>query len=405
MKLFTNKKSSTIQNSMNGIVSLFREISYFYSFFWKTPEEKRTIVFYAERKGHYPYFEGIISELMHKYNQPLSYVTSDPKDPILNTNETRIKPFYLRALLPLFFSSVKCRVFVMTLTDLDKFCLRRSIHNVHYVYVFHSLTSTHMGFRLGSYDHYDSLLCPGPQQLKEIRTYEKIHKLPRKQLVKGGYYRLEQLYYEYRHYKKEHRPDIKGTVLIAPSWGDKNILESCGEQLIKILLDANYYVIVRPHSETAKKHPKVIESLKKAYNGNPHFALEVLSYSNEPLLKADVMISDYSGIALSYAFGTERPVLFIDVQKKIKNPRYAELNIQPLELFLRSEIGVILSPERLEEAPKAVETLIRNNASYKGNISQLRDKYIYAFGKSSQIGAQHIMDIHHGKNRENSSVN
>ena len=391
MKLFTNKRSSTTMNSMNVIASLFREIPYFYSFFRKTPEEKKAIVFYAEHKGHYPYFEGIINELMHKYNQPLSYATSDPKDPILNTNEANIKPFYLRALLPLFFSLVKCRVFVMTLTDLDKFYLKRSIHNVHYVYVFHSLASTHMGFRPGSYDHYDSLLCPGPQQLKEIRTYEKIHKLPRKQLVKGGYYRLEQLYYEYHHYKKEHMPDIKGIVLIAPSWGDKNILESCGEQLVKILLDANYYVIVRPHSETAKKHPKVIESLKKAYNDNPHFALEVLSYSNKPLLKADVLISDYSGIALSYAFGTERPVLFLDVQKKVKNPEYMELNIQPIELSLRFEIGITLPPERLEDVPKVVSALIRDAPNYKNRISELREKYIYAFGKSSQIGAQHII--------------
>ena len=388
------------RNPISGLVSLAREISYFYSFFWKTPEEKKAIVFYAERKGHYPYFEGIINELMRKYNQPLSYVTSDPEDPILNTNEAKIMPFYLRALLPLFFSLVKCRVFVMTLTDLDKFYLKRSIHDVHYVYVFHSLASTHMGFRPGSYDHYDSLLCPGPQQLKEIRTYEEIHKLPRKQLVKAGYYRLEQLYDEYAHYKKESKPGVKGTVLIAPSWGDKNILESCGEQAIKVLLDANYYVIVRPHSETVKKHHELIESLRKTYGSNPNFALEVLSHSNEPLLKADVMISDYSGIAFSYAFGTERPVLFLDVQKKVKNPRYMELNIQPIELSLRYEIGTTLPPERLEEVPKAVAALIRDTPSYKKRISRLRDKYIYAFGKSSQIGAQHIMDVYNAINKQ-----
>lgn len=384
---------------------MFREISYFYSFFRKTPEEKKAIVFYAERKGHYPYFEGIISELMRKYNQPLSYVTSDPEDPILNSNEAMIRPFYLNALLPLFFSLVKCRVFVMTLTDLHKFYLKRSIHDVHYVYVFHSLASTHMGFRPGSYDHYDSLLCPGPQQLREIRKYEKIHKLPRKQLIKAGYYRLEQLYDEYSHYKKEPKPDVKGTVLIAPSWGDKNILESCGERVIKLLLDANYCVIVRPHSETVKKHYELIESLNKAYGGNPNFALEVLSHSNEPLLKANIMVSDYSGIALSYAFGTERPVLFLDVQKKVKNPGYMELNIQPIELSLRSEIGTTLPPERLEEVPKAVAALIRDTPSYKERISRLRDQYIYAFGKSSQIGAQHIMDVYHSKSKENISDN
>ena len=391
------------RNPISGIVSFAREISYFYSFFRKTPEEKKAIVFYAERRGHYPFFEGIIKELLDRHSQPLSYVTSDPEDPILDTNEVNISPFYFRALLPLFFSLVKCRVFVITLTDLHKFYLKRSIHDVHYVYVFHSLASTHMGFRPGSYDHYDSLLCPGPQQLKEIRKYEEIHNLPRKQLVEAGYYRLEQLYDEYAHYKKEHKPGARGTVLIAPSWGENNIIESCGKQLIKALLDANYYVIARPHSETVKKHPEIIESLRKDYGSNPNFALEVLSHSNEPLLKADALISDYSGIALSYAFGTERPVLFLDVQKKIKNPNYMELGIEPIELALRSEIGMALSPEHMEDIPNAVAALIKDAPNYKRRISELRGKYVYSFGKSSQIGAQHIIDVYHSKGKENPS--
>mgnify|MGYP001609086449 CR=1 FL=1 len=401
MEHVIKRKPNILASLIKKTASLLMEISHFYSFFFGTPKEQKSIVFYSERRGHYPYFDGIINELRGKYKQPLSYVTSDSNDPILNAREHGIKPFYFRGLLPIFFSLVKCRVFVMTLTDLNKFYLKRSIHKVHYVYVFHSLVSTHMGFRPGSYDYYDSLLCPGPQQLKEIRKYEKIHKLPRKQLIKAGYYRLERLYDEYRRYKREPRPDVKGAVLIAPSWGDKNILESCGEHLIEILLDANYYVIVRPHSETVKKHPELVESLRKSYGGNPHFALEVLSHSNEPLLKADVLISDYSGIALSYAFGTERPVLFLDVPKKIKNPRYTDLDIPPIELSIRSKIGVVLSPDRLEEIPKAIAALLKDAQKYKGRIAQLRNEYVYAFGKSSRISAQHIMNVYHSKDKKN----
>ena len=401
MENIIKRKTNLLASLIKKTASLLRETSHFYSFFFMTPKEKKSIVFYAERRGHYPYFEGIINELRSKYNQPLSYVTSDPEDPILSMREPGIGAFYFRGLLPIFFSLVKCRVFVMTLTDLNKFYLKRSIHKVHYVYVFHSLTSTHMGFRSGSYDYYDSLLCPGPQQLKEIRKYEEIHKLPRKQLIKAGYYRLERLYDEYHHYNGESRPDVKGTILIAPSWGDKNILESCGERLINILLDANYYVIIRPHSETVKKHPELIESLRISYDDNPHFALEVLSHSNEPLLKADVLISDYSGIALSYAFGTERPVLFLDVPKKIKNPGYTDLDIQPIELSIRSKIGVVLSPDRLEKIPAAIASLIKDALKYKKCIAHLRNEYVYEFGRSSKIGARHIMDIYQGKDGKN----
>ncbi len=363
-------------------------------------KEDRDIVFYAERKGHYPFFEGIIKELLKQHNRTISYITSDPHDPVLKTTEAKIKPFYIRSLLPIFFSLVNCRVFVMTLTDLNQLHLKRSIHPVHYVYVFHTLASTHMGFRFGSYDHYDSILCPGPQQLKEIRKHEELYKLRRKQLVKGGYYRLEQLYDEYHNYKKERRKGVKGTVLVAPSWGNENILESCGEKLVKLLLDSNYHVIVRPHSETIKQRPEIIEKLKKLYLTHPHFALELSGHKNDSLLKADVLISDYSGIAFVYAFGTERPVLFLDVPKKVKNPKYKELGMEPLELSLRSQVGAVLLPEDIDKVPGTVEKLIKNKASYKSRAARLRKKYIYAFGKSAQAGAQHILEMYRKKMRE-----
>ena len=385
-------------------MGLLKETVDFCRFFWKTPKADKAIVFYSERKGHYPFFEGIISELLHKHHQPISYVTSDPNDPILNTTEEKIKSFYIQKLLPIFFSLVRCRVFVMTLTDLNQFHLKRSVHPVHYVYMFHSLVSTHMGFRAGSFDHYDSILCPGPQQQKEIRKYEKIHNLPKKWLVEGGYYRLELLYDSYKKYHKKLHKDIKGTILIAPSWGDKNILESCGKQLVKILLDANYHVIVRPHSETIKRHPELIEDMKKLYQDNIRFSLDTLGHKDDSLFKADVLITDYSGIALSYAFGTDKPVLFIDVPKKIKNQEYKELGIEPIELSLRSKIGVVLPPNHLEKIPAAVSRLIKNTKLFKVRNSQLRKKYIYAFGRSSQVGAQHIMNIYHKKNSKQDEI-
>ena len=35
--------------------------------------------------------------------------------------------------------------------------------------------------------------------------------------------------------------------------------------------------------------------------------------------KADLMISDWSGVAFEFAFGLEKPVIFIDLPKKINN--------------------------------------------------------------------------------------
>jgi YidC/Oxa1 family membrane protein insertase len=120
--------------------------------------------------------------------------------------------------------------------------------------------------------------------------------------------------------------------------------------------------------------------------------------SDSSLLMADVLISDYSGVALEYAFGTERPVLYLDVPIKISNQRYTELGIEPLELSLRSEIGVVLSPEEVESVPQVISDLIVNRVAYRKRITELRKACVYAFGHSSEIGAGYIEGIAKGNN-------
>ena len=43
------------------------------------------------------------------------------------------------------------------------------------------------------------------------------------------------------------------------------------------------------------------------------------------------MISDWSGVAIEYAFAFEKPVLFIDTPQKINNPDCYQIDIVPLE--------------------------------------------------------------------------
>ena len=351
------------------------------------------MVFYAEHSGYYPYFEGLIRELTDNYQQTVSYVTSDPLDPVLKAQKPRLRAFYINKLLSSFMRFVDCKVFVMTLTDLNQFYLKRSRNPVHYVYVFHALVSTHMMYRRGAFDYYDSILCAGPYHIQEIRRYEKLAGLKPKKLVEAGYYRLDRIY---ETYKNQHFLPVtsgKKTVLIAPSWGDKNILESCGEELITILLKAGYKVIVRPHPETIRRSPALIAKLESVFVRHPEFTLEKSVASDESLTKADVLICDCSGVALEYAFGTERPVLFIDVPPKVKNPKFRELELEPFELELRQKIGVIVSPGDLRAVPATIGELISKKNAFRDTIITLRNKNVFALGESSRIGAQYIMGL------------
>ena len=378
---------------------LLKEIADFHRFFWRTPKTEKSIVFYAEHGGYYPYFEGLIEKLISGSGRSLCYVTSDPDDPILQETRSGLRTFYLNKLLALFMTHVNCGVFVMTLTDLGQFHLKRSLNPVHYVYVFHALVSTHMIYRYGAFDHYDSVLCCGPHQAEEIRRHEKLNGLPAKTLVEAGYYRVERIYAAYQMcFSEKSFTAGRKTVLIAPSWGVANVLESCGERLVELLLKAGYEVIVRPHPETIRRSPDLVAEFASRYGNDPGFTLEMSVAGDSSLIRADVLISDYSGVALEYAFGTERPVLYLDVPIKVNNQRYRELGIEPLELSLRSEIGVVLSPEEVESVPQVISGLIVNRVAYRKRIAELRKAYVYAFGHSSEIGAGYIEGIAKGNN-------
>jgi len=372
---------------------MLKEIAH-YRRFKKLSVQDRSIVFYAEHSGYYPYFEGIIKKLTDEYDGTLCYITSDPHDPILDNSDPRIRTFYLNKLLPFFMAFVDCRVFVMTLTDLGNFYLKRSIKPVHYVYVFHGLFSTHMVLRPGALDHYDAILCAGPHHVEEIRRREELNNFPPKTLIEAGYYPLERIYQDYQEYvrHKPSQPD-KETVLIAPSWGVDNVLESCGEELVGLLLRDDFQVIVRPHPETMKHSPRLIAQLMTKFGKSPNFTLEKSVTTHDSLSKADVLITDWSSISLEYAFGTERPVLFLDVPAKIHNPKYKELGIEPIELSLRPEIGIVISPNRLDAVPQAITELMANQAVYKERFAELRNRYVYSFGNSADTGAEYIISI------------
>jgi YidC/Oxa1 family membrane protein insertase len=105
------------------------------------------------------------------------------------------------------------------------------------------------------------------------------------------------------------------------------------------------------------------------------------------------MISDWSGAALEYAFGLERPVLFVDVPKKINNPDYLNIGLEPVEIAVRSQIGEVVSPDRLSDVPAALDRLCENPENWREAICEVRDRLIYNVGSSAKVSADYIAKV------------
>ena len=359
-------------------------------------QDERSIVFYAENKASMNHFESLILELTEKMNLQICYVTSVKDDPLLSTKNQRILPFYIGdgTARTKFFTSLKAKILVTDMPDLGKFHIKRSSeYPVHYIYLFHSMYSVHSYLRKGAVDNYDTIFCVGPHQTKEIRETEKVYGLKPKKLINYGYGRLDTLLQKSKSSQPTNSHD-NDLIIIAPSYGDNNLIEKCGIKLIDILLKSNFRVILRPHIRTLRDSTELIDSIKKNFEQNPNFILETGVIKFDSLNNSICMISDWSGISLEYAFTFSRPVIFIDVPKKILNPNWSDIELEPIETSIRDKIGHIVSPNNLEEILDLIKILDKNTQNISELIKDMRQKTVYNIGGSAKIGAEYIKQLH-----------
>jgi YidC/Oxa1 family membrane protein insertase len=377
---------------ISDFLQIYREVSSIRSFF-KINKNNREVVFYSEDKGSYTYFEGLIDYLTNEAGKDVYYATSDENDPLFNLKNKRIHPFYVKKLLSLFTGLCDSKVLIMTMPDLDTFHVKRSKYNINHLYMFHNIGSSFPVIRFGALFNYDTIFCAGPHHVAEIRKQEELYGLQKKELAEFGYFRLEDTYERYRQSQKKERTRCqwKARLLIGPSWGSESIFNVCGMELIEVLLKEGYEVVARPHPMTNIHEPHIMENINKKYCDYPNYSYESDISLYESLFNSDVLITDWSGLFYEYAFGTERPVLFLDVPQKIVNKRYREVGIEPIDIGLRKEIGEVLHPNHLSEIPGVIDQLICEKEKYRDGIIKARDKYIYNLGNSSKVGAEYII--------------
>lgn len=360
--------------------------------FRNLPRNRRRIVFYAEGKGYWSYF-GPVFEALRTRGVDVLYVTSEENDPLLEQAPAGLHPFYIgdASIRTLFFVDLACDVVVMTTPELHTSYLKRSPHGVHYVYLHHSLVSTHMVYPPDAFDYFDAILCAGPHHKEEIRAREHQRGLPPKILVEHGYGRLDTLLSVAKLAARNLTSAVPPQVLIAPSWGKEGLLDRHGVTIIASLLSANLRVVVRPHPRTFSEQPDMLAQIMRAFGEHPRFRLDNDPHSIRSLLDSDVMVSDWSGAALEFAFGRERPVLFVDVPRKCRNPSYATLAIEPLEVHIRSEIGVVLDPNALSTLAYHVIALITEAERWRSPIIGARQRWVYNLGRSGEAAADYLV--------------
>jgi len=365
--------------------------------FFSTTADQRQLVFYSEGKIYLPFLQPVIEELNRSDCPPVSYLTSDSTDPLLLSPPSHVTSYFISDGLAriIVLNHMSASVVVMTMPDLNSFHIKRSPSVSCYAYIFHTIVSTHMIYRPGAFDHFDVILCAGPHHETEIRAYERAESLPSKRLLKHGYAPLDMIMQ--KRLDAEHLIKKKKVgplhVLVAPSWGEYGLLETCGIDVVRPLLDAGYFVTVRPHPRTTALAGNILENLINTFSDNNRFIMDTNTTVADTMFSSDVMISDWSGIAFEYALGLEKPVLFVNGKPKINNPDYKNIAQEPVEISFRNRLGWVINVDELDQIAEACQELLNNRKSFSKEIKNIRSDLVYNLGNSAKAATTHLLDL------------
>ncbi len=370
------------------------------------------IAFYSEGSGFYKYFRGAVEYLLEHSDTPIHYITNDPNDQIFELAKThpRIFPYFVGEKKAItLMMKMDADVVVTTLGDLDNFYIKRSYvkKDIEYVYMFHHMTSMDMTSTVGEYDNYDTLLCTGPHQISEMRKIEKMRKIKAKNLVACGYDLLDRDIADYEVRKEEiEKGKDKPNILFAPSWQEDNLLDSCVDDMITSLLGKGYRIIIRPHPEYTKRYPARWDALKArfAHVDEDELVFEHDFSSNDTILCADVIVTDWSSVICEFCFTTLRPAVFIDTQPKVRNPHWRDFGIDSTDISLRNRVGKSLAKTEIDQFADTVARMLSEKESWKERIKDIRDGFVFNLGGGGDAAGEYLLETILAKQRMSAEV-
>ena len=269
-------------------------------------------VIYSEDKRYWNVFKPILDEFERRQIAVTYYVGTD-KDPVFEESYQFVKSEVIgegnKAFAKL--NMLSAGIVLMTTPGLQVYQLKRSKRVKHYSHIFHSPGDATM-YRLFGIDYFDSILCTGDYQFADIREMERQRNLPAKELVTVGCTYLDVFQQKMNQIPAEENHTF--TVLVSPSWGKSALLSLYGKKLLDPLIATGWNIIIRPHPQSRISEADMLADLKNAYKDMPNVIWDTNRDNFYSLKKADLMITDFSGIIWDYTFLCDKPVMYANAE-------------------------------------------------------------------------------------------
>ena len=198
-------------------------------------------------------------------------------------------------------------------------------------------------------------------------------------VINTGYLKLDHVSRLLKKIKKE---DSRFCVLIAPTYSKHYIKENLSlnlEAIINFLIKKKYRIIFRPHPLDLTIHGNndLIKRIVSKFKAFENFKLDISSSYIKSYAESDILITDFSGTAYTYAFSKYSPVIFFsnNVKKNLSH------DFKKLYYFKdRNKVGYVVN--NLFTLEKKLLYIKKNNNIFHDKIKKLKTKRIQNYGNS-----------------------
>jgi CDP-glycerol glycerophosphotransferase (TagB/SpsB family) len=204
-------------------------------------------------------------------------------------------------------------------------------------------------------DYFDAVLLTGEYQAKDIRFLEQLRGLTEKKLVTVGCPYLDFFAEKISQIPKEENHQF--TLLLSPSWGPSALLSRYGEKLLDPLSETGWRIIVRPHPQSRRSEKSMLESLEKRYKDIKNIEWDYDKDNIYSLVKADIMISDFSGIIYDFIFLRDKPVIYVNQDFDLRPYDAGDLDHELWQFTIIREIGIELREEHFNNIKELISGL------------------------------------------------
>ncbi len=250
---------------------------------------------------------------------------------------------------------------------------------------FFNLCCFHVATKALGVDFYDALLLSSQHQVDEIRALEKLRNEKEKEIQIVGVPYWDDM--KKRLHPTDSSTKRNSTVLLAPSWGRESIFNRFGAGVIKLLLETDYHIIVRPHPQSYTSEKDMLESIMKEYPGNERLEWNRDANNFEVLNRSDILISDFSGVIFDFALLHNKPVITASADWDPAPYDIWWLDIPHWTQTVAPRIGPILTEEKLQNLKQMIEDCLTSD-KYKAGRQSLREEAWTHQGE----GAKNIVD-------------